>query len=76
VLQGTDNQTNCDRETPVAVTWGVFPGKEIIQPTVVDPVAFLSWKVGFCLSFYSQSPPVNKINVPYNYLCMLFDIDD
>lgn len=27
-----------------AVTWGVFPGKEIIQPTVVDPVSFMIWK--------------------------------
>jgi hypothetical protein len=27
-----------------AVTWGVFPGKEIAQPTVVDPEAFLAWK--------------------------------
>ncbi|KAK1312249.1 putative methylenetetrahydrofolate reductase [Acorus calamus] len=27
-----------------AVTWGVFPGKEIIQPTVVDPASFIVWK--------------------------------
>lgn len=27
-----------------AVTWGVFPGKEIIQPTVVDPDSFMVWK--------------------------------
>lgn len=27
-----------------AVTWGVFPGREIIQPTVVDEGAFLVWK--------------------------------
>ncbi|CAL5394681.1 unnamed protein product [Camellia sinensis] len=27
-----------------AVTWGVFPGKEIIQPTVVDPSSFMVWK--------------------------------
>ena len=27
-----------------AVTWGVFPGKEIVQPTVVDPLSFMSWK--------------------------------
>ncbi|KAI6698967.1 hypothetical protein NL676_019086 [Syzygium grande] len=27
-----------------AVTWGVFPAKEIIQPTVVDPASFLVWK--------------------------------
>jgi methylenetetrahydrofolate reductase (NADPH) len=27
-----------------AVTWGVFPQKEIIQPTVVDPESFPIWK--------------------------------
>ncbi|CAN0922991.1 Methylenetetrahydrofolate reductase 1 [Linum grandiflorum] len=27
-----------------AVTWGVFPAKEILQPTVVDPASFLVWK--------------------------------
>lgn len=27
-----------------AVTWGVFQGKEIIQPTVVDPTSFTVWK--------------------------------
>lgn len=27
-----------------AVTWGVFPGKEIVQPTVVDPESFKVWK--------------------------------
>ena len=26
-----------------AVTWGVFPGKEILQPTVVDHTAFFMW---------------------------------
>ncbi|KAF6150136.1 hypothetical protein GIB67_023091 [Kingdonia uniflora] len=27
-----------------AVTWGVFPAKEIIQPTIVDPASFMVWK--------------------------------
>ena len=27
-----------------AVTWGVFPGREVVQPTVVDPDAFVAWK--------------------------------
>ena len=27
-----------------AVTWGVFPGREIVQPTVVDAVSFGIWK--------------------------------
>lgn len=27
-----------------AVTWGVFPGEEILQPTIVEKVSFLAWK--------------------------------
>ncbi|EGG23463.1 methylenetetrahydrofolate reductase [Cavenderia fasciculata] len=27
-----------------AVTWGIFPGKEVVQPTVVDHSSFLVWK--------------------------------
>ncbi|KAA0162668.1 hypothetical protein FNF31_03196 [Cafeteria roenbergensis] len=36
--------TNCKRRGVQAVTWGVFPGKEVLQPTVVDEAAFLAWK--------------------------------
>ena len=34
------NSENCT----IAVTWGVFPKKEIIQPTIVDYDSFLIWK--------------------------------
>ena len=27
-----------------AVTWGIFSGREVIQPTVVDATAFMIWK--------------------------------
>jgi len=37
-----DFKTNLD--STCAVTWGVFTGREILQPTVVDPDAFLVWK--------------------------------
>lgn len=46
------NVTNSDELSPIAVTWGVFPGKEIYQPTVVDPISFESWKVSPCILFY------------------------
>lgn len=26
------------------MTWGVFPGQEIVQPTVAEKGAFLAWK--------------------------------
>jgi len=46
VMQFDTDYTNCHELQPVAVTWGIFPGREVVQPTVVDPVAFKSWKVG------------------------------
>ncbi|XP_038191020.1 methylenetetrahydrofolate reductase isoform X2 [Arvicola amphibius] len=38
------NITNAPELQPNAVTWGIFPGREIIQPTVVDPISFMFWK--------------------------------
>lgn len=35
--------TNCQNKT-ITVTWGVFPQKQLIQPTVVDYRSFLIWK--------------------------------
>ncbi len=54
---GTENLSDCDSTQPIAVTWGVFRGKEIVQPTVVDPVSFNIWKVSMglkaCTSYYN-----------------------
>lgn len=36
--------TNVSSESPNAVTWGVFPGKEILQPTIVEKASFEAWK--------------------------------
>lgn len=35
--------SNSSAVEPNAVTWGVFPDKEVQQPTVVDPQAFRAW---------------------------------
>ncbi|KAL0089673.1 methylenetetrahydrofolate reductase-domain-containing protein [Phycomyces blakesleeanus] len=39
-----DLRTNTLNDHPNAVTWGVFPGQEIIQPTIVESAAFMAWK--------------------------------
>ncbi|KAK7686289.1 hypothetical protein QCA50_010513 [Cerrena zonata] len=39
-----DLRTNTHSDGPTAVTWGVFPGKEIIQPTIVEAISFMAWK--------------------------------
>jgi methylenetetrahydrofolate reductase (NADPH) len=50
---GSEERTNSDEKVPIAVTWGVFPGKEIIQPTVVDPESFHFWKVSNHIKYKS-----------------------
>lgn len=39
-----DLLTNSKDMSTCAVTWGVFPDREITQPTVVDPQSFVVWK--------------------------------
>ncbi|KAF8141572.1 methylenetetrahydrofolate reductase-domain-containing protein [Boletus edulis] len=39
-----DLRTNTHSDGPNAVTWGVFPNKEIIQPTIVEAISFMAWK--------------------------------
>ncbi|KAF8599080.1 MTHFR-domain-containing protein [Ceratobasidium sp. AG-I] len=43
-----DNEEGFDTNVPDgggnAVTWGVFPGQEIAQPTIIDRDSFLAWK--------------------------------
>ena len=41
---GGDYDSNMAVGSANAVTWGVFPGKEIIQPTVVDTESFKIWR--------------------------------
>ena len=40
-----DLRSNIGASDVNAVTWGVFPAKEVVQPTVVDPQSFSVWKV-------------------------------
>tara|TARA_Y100001960_G_scaffold33863_1_gene30449 strand:- start:57 stop:1112 length:1056 start_codon:yes stop_codon:yes gene_type:complete len=39
-----DIVSNLSEQNVNAVTWGVFPGQEILQPTIVDARSFLIWK--------------------------------
>jgi len=38
-------RSNVPHDGRNAVTWGVFPGKEIVQTTIIERESFLSWKV-------------------------------
>ncbi len=45
-------RSNVGQSDVNAVTWGVFPGKEVVQPTVVDPHSFSVWKVSSHLDVF------------------------
>lgn len=45
-----DLRSNTTHQGPNAVTWGVFPGKEIVQPTIVEAISFMAWKVRCSIS--------------------------
>ena len=60
-------RTNC-KENPInAVTWGIFPGKEVLQPTIVEQSSFEAWKdEAFELgqqwaNLYPAGSPSNKL---------------
>lgn len=43
-VSGADGGGPRDSGRANAVTWGVFPGREVVQPTVVEFQSFLAWK--------------------------------
>lgn len=60
--------SNSKTPTACAVTWGVFPNREIIQPTVVDSESFLVWKdeafglwTTHWISLYKATSPSIKV---------------
>ena len=57
-----DLRTNTYSDGPNAVTWGVFPGKEIVQPTIVEAVSFMAWKVS---RFSKNHVALNMNKFPY-----------
>jgi methylenetetrahydrofolate reductase (NADPH) len=56
----SDLRTNSTSEGPNAVTWGVFPGKEIVQPTIVEAISFMAWKVR--IDYPGQVSTTNYVN--------------
>jgi methylenetetrahydrofolate reductase (NADPH) len=55
-----DLRTNTTSDGPNAVTWGVFPGKEVVQPTIVEAISFMAWKV---LQFYTSATDIRLLTV-------------
>jgi len=62
------NQYTNGPNNAIAVTWGVFPNQEVLQPTVVDPSTFHVWKdEAFALwkslwaSLYTEGSPSRQV---------------
>ena len=55
-----DLRTNTTSDGPNAVTWGVFPGKEVVQPTIVEAISFMAWKV---LQFHMSATSIRSLTV-------------
>ena len=46
--------SNIEEGEIVAMTWGIFPNKEIIQPTILDPYIFKTWWKEEAFSVWTQ----------------------
>lgn len=74
-----DLETNAPLDGgPNAVTWGIYPGKEVIQPTIVEKISFLAWKdEAFRLAeewakvFDNETKPRNFLNDIANSWCLI-----
>lgn len=70
--------SNINKTDVNAVTWGVFPAKEIVQPTVVDASSFIVWKdeafeiwsKGWA-QLYSEDDPSRKLLEEVSAHCLL-----
>lgn len=60
--------TNAGPDTINAITWGIFPGKEVVQPTIVEGTSFMAWKEeAFRIAAeWSRCYPVDS--EPYKFL--------
>lgn len=68
-----------------AVTWGIFPGREVLQPTIVEKVSFLAWKEEFyrileewklTLQQSNEFDSVNLLNVLINDYVLVNIVDN
>ena len=48
-------RTNVPEGGRNAVTWGVFPGQEVAQSTIIEKASFLAWKVLACATLQDTS---------------------
>lgn len=57
-------KTNMTRGDANAVTWGVFAGKEIVTPTLIEEVSFKAWKVRLTVGHLHPVQSTNNFMFP------------
>lgn len=60
--------TNAQEGDVNAVTWGIFPGKEVVQPTIVELASFLAWKDEAFRLADEWSKCYSKMSPTYDFL--------
>ncbi|CUM67936.1 uncharacterized protein PRCAT00005649001 [Priceomyces carsonii] len=85
VNKNGDLLTNTAEDDINAVTWGVFPGEEILQPTIVEKTSFLAWKdeafrlitewIRIFQSYHLQSTTIDK-SQSSNFVELMKNLND
>lgn len=71
-----DLVSNCLDDDINAVTWGVFPGEEILQPTIVEKTSFLAWKDEVYCLFNEWAKIIKAEQGPQQSIDLLHHIGD
>ena len=74
--QGDLLSNHPDNSKSNAVTWGIFPGREILQPTIVEKISFLAWKEEFYHILNEWKLNMNKYDKPHSAQFIQSLIDD
>lgn len=62
-----------DHQGKSAVTWGVFPSKEILQPTLIDFESFKAWNEEAFLLWLEWSRCYKKATNTYKFLNFIYE---
>lgn len=62
-----------ENHSKTAVTWGVFPSKEVLQPTLIDLDSFKAWNEEAFLLWLEWARCYKKASKSYTFLNFIYD---
>lgn len=70
VNKSGDYVSNVTEGEVIAMTWGIFPNKEVLQPTILDPYIFKTWwrEEAFCVWISDWGRIYDKNSDAFKYL--------